>query len=400
MRILHLITELMPGGAERVVIELCRGQLAAGYAVAVCALKPLRADSPVVAELRVLGVPVSSLNLTAATPWRVWGLRGPLREFQPDIVHAHLFHAGMVARLHAGGAHRWKLVQTVHICERRKGRGWQFWLEQRTLRRCDALTAVSWAVCRFAAATHVVDDIYVNLIPNGIQIPQTPDAAAVTRLRAKWGVAECTTVLGMVGRLDWQKGFDRVLELLPELAKRVPTGETWALVILGEGPERKALEAQVQRFNGSAVQRLEGEGRCGFETDSPLVRARPCSSVPVRVVLPGFYPDAPVCIGAFDLFLMPSRYEGFGLTLAEAMAHGVPVLASDVDSLPELLEGYGNGHVVEFASEHASELVAEIVRLAAVRMRTPHIPHTLENMLAQYETLYRRLLVSGEAARG
>lgn len=371
MRILHLITELMPGGAERIVVELCRGQQAAGHTVAVCALKPLCAGSPVVAELATLGVPVSSLNLVAVAPWRAWGLRGRLREFQPDVVHAHLFHANMVARLNACRGRTWKLVNTVHICERRNGKGWQFWLERRTLGRCDALTAVSGAVRDFMAAKCGICEARIHLIPNGIQVPRTPDAAEIARLRAEWGVAECATVLGMVGRLDWQKGFDRVLELLPELGWRVPAGERWALVILGEGAERASLEQLAERVAGASV------------------RGRPCSSVPVRVVLPGFRADAAACIGAFDLFLMPSRYEGFGLTLAEAMAHGVPVLAANVDSLPELLDGYGNGAVAEFASEKALPLVDEILRLAAVRVRTPHVPHTLAGMLDAYEVLYR-----------
>ena len=386
MRILHLITELMPGGAERMVIELCRGQLAAGHAVAVCALKPLCADSPVVAELRTLGVPVSSLQLTAAAPWRAWGLRRRLRELAPDIVHAHLFHASLVARLNAGGRRRWKLVNTVHICERRTGKGWQFWLERLTLGRCDALTAVSRAVRDFMAVKLGVGGERIHLIPNGIQLPRTPDAAAVARWRAEWGVAECATVLGMVGRLDWQKGFDRVLELLPELARCVPPGETWALVILGEGKERAALE-RLADAGAADTKNLASRRHC--VTASPTACAIHHSEFPFKVVLPGFRADAAACIGAFDLFLMPSRYEGFGLTLAEAMAHGVPVLASKADSLPELLEGYGNGAVAEFAAENRAGLVAEIVRLAAVRTRTPHAPYTVERMLAAYEALYR-----------
>ena len=165
MKILHLITELMPGGAERIVIELCRGQLAAGHSVAVAALKPLRPDSPVVAELRALGVPVSGLELTFFAPWRVRRLCGILRGFDPDVVHAHLFHACLIARLHASRPRRWKLVNTAHICERRRGRGWQFLLERLTLGRCDALTAVSEAVRGFAAHKLGIATDCIHLIP-------------------------------------------------------------------------------------------------------------------------------------------------------------------------------------------------------------------------------------------
>ena len=371
MRILHLITELMPGGAERVVVELCRGQFAAGHAVAVCALKPIRDSSPVVAELRELGAPVSSLNLTAVVPWHAWLLRGTLREFNPDVVHAHLFHAHMVSRLNAAGRRPWKLVNTIHICERRPGKGWQFLLTRITRARCDALTAVSRAVRDFTASRCGIPPASIHLISNGIRVPRTPDAAAITRLRAEWGVAECARVLGMVGRLDRQKGFDRVLNLLPALGRRLPSGETWALVILGEGPERAALE----RLAASRTLHVDA----------------PHSGFPVKVVLPGFRANAAECIGAFDLFLMPSRYEGFGLTLAEAMAHGVPVLASDVDSLPDLLAGYGNGHVADFAPDNTASLVRDILQATVEPARTPHTPYTTERMLVEYASLYQGL---------
>jgi hypothetical protein len=78
--------------------------------------------------------------------------------------------------------------------------------------------------------------------------------------------------------------------------------------------------------------------------------------------MPGFRPDADRAMGAFDLFIMPSRYEGFGLTLIEAMSHGLPVIASGADSLPELLEGYTDGRIVSFDPGHETEAAEAILQ--------------------------------------
>jgi glycosyltransferase involved in cell wall biosynthesis len=164
----------------------------------------------------------------------------------------------------------------------------------------------------------------------------------------------------MVGRLDWQKGFDLLLRLLPDLGRDVPDGQRWGLVILGEGIERAALEALALR--------------------SPQA---------IRVVLPGFRKDAAACIGAFDLFVMPSRYEGFGLTLAEAMCHGVPILASPVDSLPELLEGYPNARLADFAADDCAAIAA-MLELVEHAERTPACPFTLDAMVEAYSALYAK----------
>ena len=359
MRIAQVITSLGHGGAERVVTELCRAAVARGDAVLAVSLLPLPppgADT-LVGELRAAGVTVTALGVTKMTPWRVWRLRRALAAWRPDVVHAHLFHAALAARLAAAPGQRpWKLVETVHIADRRRGLAWRFWLDRRTLWRCDALVAVSAAARAFQAARLGVSPERLRVIPNGIRMPVRPDAGLIARWRAAWGVADCARVLGAVGRLDPQKGFDRLLALLPDLARQVPAGERWGLVILGEGAERPRLEALAQQ---AAADRLV-------------------------VCLPGYRPDAAACIGAFDLFVMPSRYEGYGLTLAEAMAHGVPILASTADSLPELLAGYAGGRCLAGDAWTGASL-AEAARLAHGE---PRWSHTADEMCAAYAALY------------
>jgi len=129
-----------------------------------------------------------------------------------------------------------------------------------------------------------------------------------------------------------QKGYDLFLNDLSAICAEIPENETWAIIIIGEGKYRKKLENIIvnQKFDN------------------------------LQVKLIGFRKDAAECIGAFDLFIMPSRYEGFGLTLIEAMMQGVSILANNIDSLPELMQFYSNGECIDFNDE--TELIKSIFK--------------------------------------
>lgn len=442
MRIAQITTELRPAGAERIVQTLACGLAAAGHEVAVVSLRPLPPASFVLDQLRRANVAVHSLELTKATPWRALRLRPLLRRLRPDLVHAHLIHANLLSRLaRLPGV---PLVNTVHIAERRPGKWWHLLLDRWTLRRCHVQTAVSHAVATFLAERLGRPAQSFPVVYNGIEPPAPCSPAEVAAWRQEWGVADNAVIIGSVGRLDWQKGYDRLLDVLVELDRMVPeirnskssfakassfafratedktenrseirngdesisgqdepgfiqglrrgtqdsqdnhrtpsealglgapspssaspapsgssrptpgsspaaspdpaergagshAGSPWAVVIIGEGPERARLERQAK----------------ALDLRNLVVR------------MPGFRADADRAMGAFDLFVMPSRYEGFGLTLIEAMSHGLPIVASDADSLPELLVGYKPGAIVSFAAGQEQAVAATILKAIA-----------------------------------
>jgi glycosyltransferase involved in cell wall biosynthesis len=164
-----------------------------------------------------------------------------------------------------------------------------------------------------------------------------------------------------VGRLVFQKGFDRLIRLLPRIASR--ENAAIGLVILGEGPERAALE--------------------------DLIRALPGSS---RVRLPGFRSDAAACISAFDILAAPSRFEGFGLVVAEAMALGTPILASDILPFREVSNGYPRIRFADFLEENPSMTIEAFADLRSRGRTEPFLPFSRERMIDAYLELYRSLL--------
>ncbi|WP_372368153.1 glycosyltransferase [Candidatus Uabimicrobium sp. HlEnr_7] len=355
MKVVQVITELRPAGAEQIVLELSRGLQSLNHEVTVVSLLKVPENSIVVEKLQALGIRILSLNLTKLSIWRIWKLRRFLSEIEPQIVHAHLIHANVVSRLNSW-RRKYILVNTIHIAEKRKGKNWHFILDRLTFRLCDCMTVVSKAVQEFHSQKIGVTSKALPVIYNGITDITCLSPEKISDLKCIWGIEHCTKIIGSVGRLNRQKGYDVFFNLLTELSAHIPKGEHWAVVILGEGEERSKLESY-------------------------------CTIDNIKVRLPGFRKDAADCIAAFDLFVMPSRYEGFGLVLAEAMSHGVPVVASNVDSLPELLEYYTNGCVADFTRK---DTVEKIIKQLSVSKNTPCKEFTLSKMISSYIDLYNK----------
>lgn len=167
------------------------------------------------------------------------------------------------------------------------------WIRRRTL-DVAAVFAPSQAVAeeiRSAGYPNVV------LIPNGVAVPSSPWNGAETRQwRRRLGIPDRTTLL-TTGRLSPEKGLEDLLRAMPAILARRHDVQ---LVMVGDGPSRRQLEAQAKQLGVSE-----------------------------RVLLVGAKPDVEPFLRAADLYLLPSRFEGLSVALLEALALGVPALASD-----------------------------------------------------------------------
>ncbi len=357
IRVVLMITELRPAGAERVVFELATRLDRTRFEPHVLALWSMGGvDGPFAQHLRSRGVHVhmlrvgSKLDLTRVPP-----LVQLLRRIGPHILHSHLFHANLVARLVARLV-RWpRVIATHHVVERRR-LGPRFLLDRSTARLDDRTVAVSEAVARFAK--DVCGARAVSVVPNGVDLAPLRDAKPADDLAGR------KKLVGALGRLDPQKGHDLLLRAWPQVLARHPDA---SLVIAGEGLMRGDLERLIRKL--------------GVERS---------------VSLHGHRSDVPRFLSALEVFCMPSRWEGFGLALVEALACGKPSVVSDVDSLPEVLGDAGLLVPTEDPDALAravAGLLDDPARRAdlASRARARAEVFSVEKMVAAYERLYEEL---------
>lgn len=360
--IVHVFTPAAVGGLERVVQALASGQHARGARVAAVAVRPgVEGPNATLDALRAGSVPVHEVRVPArgyrAERRAVGAL---LAELAPDVVHTHGFRADVVD---AGVARRLGMptVTTVHGRTGGSGRVRAYeMLQFLTFRRFQAVVAVSRSL-RETLVRYGIAPARAHFVPNGWSGGRiaTPRAAA----RAALGVPADALRLAWVGRLSHEKGADVLLEALARCDAR------WTASIVGDGPERAGLAARVAALGLGA-----------------------------RVTLHGAIADAAQLLPAFDAFVLSSRTEGTPISLFEAMAAAVPVVATRVGGVPDVVGDHG---ALLVASEQPAELARALDRLladpASARTRVARALARLERdyaatpWLDRYDCIYDEL---------
>jgi glycosyltransferase involved in cell wall biosynthesis len=296
MRVLHAITSLARGGAEHHLLSLAAGQASEGHAVAVVGLKPPSELAPAFATA---GVEAHCLGLGRyGEVGPVLRLRRLIREFRPDLVHAHLPPAELYARFALAGV-RVPLVITRHNDERFAPIFFERTLSRWCARRAARVISISEAVRRW----NTLDPSGPKIDPARCGVVRYAlDAAPFERALPAPDLGGNGPLVGTLARLVPQKGLDVLLEAFA----RVPPPAR--LVIAGDGKLRAALSHR------AAAPDLAG-----------------------RVRLLGARADGAAVLAALDLFVLPSRWEGFGLVLLEAMAARRAIVATRVSAIPEVV---------------------------------------------------------------
>jgi glycosyltransferase involved in cell wall biosynthesis len=326
VNITHFVETLNRGGLERVVIDLIRAQKEAGYRCQVICLFEVGSQAP---ELIELGVPVVSCDKRRGLDIRaILRARKFMRSHATEILHTHNAISHYYAVLASRGLPLRRVVNTRHgmgvtraVAQRdSRSRSWRDnrleWLYGKSM----AFTDVVATVCEIAqhefAQRPDIPSKKVVAVPNGIRVDtfQPTSGEARQRLRSVLGLPSGTRVLGFVGRLTWAKdhatlirAFHRVQEQLPESA----------LVLIGDGPLKAEL-TELAAAEGIADQVLF----LGDRSD-------------IHELLPGL-----------DLFVMSSVTEGYSITLLEACAAGLPIVATKVGGNAEIVREGVNGHLV------------------------------------------------------
>ncbi len=326
-RLTLVVPSLALGGAERVVANMANHWAAAGDAVSVITLSAADTDTysldPAVTRiaLDLMRESVGRLRAIFNNWIRVRRLSDAITKSRPDTVISFTDRMNVVTLL----ACRKLEVDTV-ISERidpsqhQIGRDWSA-LRQMLYSRARALVVQTDSVRRQMESIMKGRPIYV--IPNFVERP----TARSSEPRSK---ATGALQLAAMGRLDYQKGFDLLIDAFAQAAK---DQSNWSLVILGEGPERQRLEEQIHAR--------------GLE---------PC----IRLL--GWVPDPSSVLRDCDAFVLSSRFEGFPNALLEAMSLGLPAIATDCASGPaEIIRNDVDGLLVP--SNDIPALSAAIWRL-------------------------------------
>lgn len=306
-----VVATLGGGGAERVVIELARSWASAGHAVTITTLMPSVADEysiPAGVERCTLDLSGTSRHVVESL-WNTVARDRALRAFllgkRPDVVVSFM-DATNVRVLRATRRTGIPVVISEETDPTSYPLAWRWRVLRRALYpRADALVVHAEGLRSWANRV-MLRRSRVHVVPNAIWLDIQPSAPRGTNDRY--------VVLGM-GRLTHVKGFDVLLRAFAEVA---PRAASWDLVIWGEGPERASLEALARELGIADRARFPGR------TDDPAAA----------------YPAA-------DVFALPSRTEAFPLALVEAMASGLPVVASALRTGPsEVVENGNNGLLV------------------------------------------------------
>jgi glycosyltransferase involved in cell wall biosynthesis len=300
LKVLHVHRIGGIGGSERHLLTLLPALAERGVDVCFLGLDdPSRAPDPFYERL---SVPLERLPAPRdVDPLLAVRIVRAVRRVRPDIVHTHLVHADVYGTLAAR-----RLVSTKHNDDPFRAGPFRF-VERVLARRAARVIAITDALARFQVERVGIPADKLVVIPYGLDdLPEPWGENPPDDVRAD------ARVLLAVCRLEQQKGVDVAVRALVRVREREPDAQ---LVVLGEGPERARLEALADEL-----------------------------SVPVH--LPGRVPDVAAWLRRADVLVHPVRWEGFGLAVLEAMLAGLPVVASWVSSLPELVADGETGVLV------------------------------------------------------
>ena len=322
LKVVCLTPHLFIGGAERLMIDIFSRLDRQRFQPQWCCLEGSSADSASWRlELERAGIEVAVLasdqkpKQQVGRLWRLivigWRLWRYLRKNRPDIVQTQLFADVYrpIARL-AG-------VPTIISVEHNLDYDEPAWTRlAKIISRwaVDGIIAVSKAVKQDIIQRYHYLPGKIEVIYNGVDLDKFFKSIDRSHLASQ---SQPVWRLGAIGRLTKQKGFDVLIEALAALPKEI----NWQCSIAGSGPQASYLNSLVARLDLNN-----------------------------QIKLVGLQTDVPKFLAGLDLLVVPSRWEGLGLVILEAGAAGVPVVASQVDGIVEIVSHQNNGYLVEAGS--------------------------------------------------
>jgi glycosyltransferase involved in cell wall biosynthesis len=322
MKIVHVITRLIVGGAQENTLLSCEGQHDLGHEVTLITGPPLGPEGSLMERARGYGYRVEVLDAMRRAILPVkdvrtyrWLVRR-FREMRADVVHTHSSKAGIIGRWAAHRAGVPAVIHTIHglaftASASRVVNGAYRWLERQTAPISTRIVCVADAMREQSLAARIGSPGQYVTVYSGMETaPFLSPPAPRDDVRRAYGIAADDVVVGTIARLFYLKGHDDLLDLAPDLCRQFPR---LCFMWVGDGLLRRQFEERIAKMG---------------LTD--------------RFILTGLVPPAkiPELCNAMDVLVHPSRREGLARALAQGGLAGVPVVTYDIDGNREgVLDG-------------------------------------------------------------
>ncbi|MGD0388139.1 MAG: glycosyltransferase family 4 protein [Tepidisphaeraceae bacterium] len=352
MKIVHIITRLIIGGAQENTLLSCRGQHDLGHDVTLIAGPAIGPEGSLLEQAQTQGYRVIVLDemRRAIHPLRDFRtyrhLVRLLRELNPDIVHTHSSKAGILGRWAANRAKNPAVVHTIHglafTASTNPAVNWVYkMLEKRAAALTTRIVCVADAMREQSLAAGIGRaEQYVTIYSGMETEPFLNPPAPRQRVRSSLGINDENIVVGTIARLFDLKGHDDLLQIAPQLCGQFPT---LRFLWVGDGLLRPRLEAEMNRM--------------GLRD---------------RFILTGMVPPqrVPELTAAMDVLVHPSRREGLARALPQAALAAIPAVAYDIDGNREGLRDGITGIVLPpFDLRKLSDAIATLARDESLRKR-------------------------------
>ncbi len=319
-----------PGGAQRLVVDDINSFLEKGVHVQLITLRKANAETSLVSQCLLEKKYITDLHFRTLFDLHSWWmLLRIFHKLKPDVVVTHLWFSNVIGRIAAILTRVKTIISFEHnVYDTVKSRR-QFALDRFLALRTTRIVAVSEAVAH-SLARHGISGSRVTVLLNAINIKRFTEIDRNV-IRNKFGISENEFIFLFAGRLTHQKGVDILLSAFKDVTQGT-------LYIVGDGEDRDKLHDLSKQI--------------GIDS---------------RVKFLGIRHDMPELYKITDVFVLPSRWEGLVIVMMEAMASGLPIIASRIDGMNELVEEGRNGILI--SPENISELSEAMRTLLTDRSR-------------------------------
>jgi glycosyltransferase involved in cell wall biosynthesis len=329
MKIVHVITRLIVGGAQENTLLSCEGQHDAGHDVTLITGPSLGPEGSLMQRAGSRGYRVETLDAMRRSilPWQDFvtyrALVKRFRELKPDVVHTHSSKAGIIGRFAARKAGVPRIVHTIHglaftASTRKRVNDFYKWCEKRAAEKCDVIVSVADAMTLQSLAAGIGRPEQYVTVHSGMDVaPFLNPPVSRDVIREQLGLKPDHVAVGTIARLFHMKGHDDLLDLAPALCSLYPR---LRFVWIGDGLLRQQFEARIATMGLSD-----------------------------RFILTGLVPPTriPELVNALDIVAHPSRREGLARAIPQGQLARCPVVCYDIDGNAEGLAHETTGYAVK-----------------------------------------------------